>query len=389
MIKRLFAILLALAMLASLCSFPALAAEEADPALDAGPTLHKIHVTVYRIESDDSWSAGLGGSAYASATDEEPGKTVTVSVFPDPGYRVKWVKVGDGIVSGTDIKDDMYFYMPDYDAFVDVFFERVYDVIVTPYVIDPVTNTFTAYAGGMVSASVASAAKGDAVQVSAYPDAGYRLNRIEYGNGMVTGTDITDVKQFSMPDYTTFVDAFFELIPTYNLTVNVTPAGAGKVMCTCDPTIWTQTIDVGVVEGAYELTARAEDGWTFSYWELGGSLLTSNTTFTFLMNGEISATAVFKKAVAPTVSIASDAKTAKVAGDFANIYARIAFVLDSNGESGLYVTQGWINDDGTIIIPTFDVPGLTVKGVNVTLVGTISDISASTPKVLDMDYKFF
>ena len=67
----------------------------------------------------------------------------------------------------------------------------------------------------------------------------------------------------------------------------------------------------------------------------------------------------------------------------------MALVLDNNGESGLYVTQCWINTDGTIVIPAFDVPGLTVTGVSIALVKTIADIISPMPDVVAMGYKYF
>ena len=51
----------------------------------------------------------------------------------------------------------------------------------------------------------------------------------------------------------------------------------------------------------------------------------------------------------------------------------MALILDNGGVTGLYVTQAWINENGTIIVPEFMVPGLTVKGVNVALVPTLDD----------------
>ena len=62
-------------------------------------------------------------------------------------------------------------------------------------------------------------------------------------------------------------------------------------------------------------------------------------------------------------------------------------MIDMDGVSGLYVTQGVINNDGTIIIPVFRVPGLTVTGVNVALVSSLADITSPTPEVTVMGYK--
>ena len=64
------------------------------------------------------------------------------------------------------------------------------------------------------------------------------------------------------------------------------------------------------------------------------------------------------------------------------LYARVAFVIEkADGETGLYVTQVGIievgdGSYGSIELPAFNVPGLTVKGINVSLVDDVADISA-------------
>ena len=88
-----------------------------------------------------------------------------------------------------------------------------------------------------------------------------------------------------------------------------------------------------------------------------------------------------------SVTITADGKSANVMGDRTGLFARVALVLDNNGVSGLYVTQATINSDGTIVIPTFMVPGLTVTGINVALVPSLDDIISSTPTVQAMDFK--
>ena len=89
----------------------------------------------------------------------------------------------------------------------------------------------------------------------------------------------------------------------------------------------------------------------------------------------------------PSVTISADCKTAAVYGDASGLYARIALVIDNSGASGLFVTQGTINTDGTIIVPSLMVPGLTVTAVNIALVPTLDDISSPSPSVKAMDFR--
>ena len=86
------------------------------------------------------------------------------------------------------------------------------------------------------------------------------------------------------------------------------------------------------------------------------------------------------------VRLSADAATAQ-AENFAGLYARVAIVIDINGVSGLFVVQPTINDDGTIVIPSITMPGLTVKGVSVALVPTLADIQKSMPEVKASDMR--
>ena len=89
------------------------------------------------------------------------------------------------------------------------------------------------------------------------------------------------------------------------------------------------------------------------------------------------------------ISIAGDGRTAQVSGDYQGLYVRAALVLDYKGESGLYITQCAVSSDGTIQIPRFDVPGISVTGISVALVPTLADISSADPVVCGMDVIYF
>ena len=92
------------------------------------------------------------------------------------------------------------------------------------------------------------------------------------------------------------------------------------------------------------------------------------------------------------VALVEDGKYATVTGDFSELYARVALVVDNAGTSGLYLTQVPINDEGengTIVVPAFQIPGLKVVGVNVSLVASLDEITSPQPKPLATDSHFF
>ena len=79
-----------------------------------------------------------------------------------------------------------------------------------------------------------------------------------------------------------------------------------------------------------------------------------------------------------SLTFSEDGSYAKLNAAVQGLYARVALVLETNGESGLYITQAAIGGDGVILIPEMHVPGLTVTGVNVALVTSPEDITSPT-----------
>lgn len=158
------------------------------------------------------------------------------------------------------------------------------------------------------------------------------------------------------------------------------------------------TIPAGLdqeISGSYKagetvsLIARPMPGYRFSGWvsSAGGEFedaSSSGTTFTMPAN-DVTVTARFEPLTPPeppVVTISEDGRTASVTGDFTGLYARAAIVIENGSRSGLYVTQVVINPDGSVVIPVFEVPGLTVKGVNIALVRTLEDITSPKPDVV-------
>ena len=88
-----------------------------------------------------------------------------------------------------------------------------------------------------------------------------------------------------------------------------------------------------------------------------------------------------------SVRISEDGRTASFTGDTLELYVRAALVLEGAGGSGLYVTQVPIGPDGTAELPALQVPGISVRGINVALVRSLEQITSPVPEIVLMDYR--
>ena len=93
----------------------------------------------------------------------------------------------------------------------------------------------------------------------------------------------------------------------------------------------------------------------------------------------------YEAADPPVVEISDDGSFALVTGDYDGLFVRVVFVIMRDGERGLLPVQGEISEDGVITIPEMNEPGVTVRGVNVYLVGGPEDIAAADPAVIAGD----
>ena len=71
------------------------------------------------------------------------------------------------------------------------------------------------------------------------------------------------------------------------------------------------------------------------------------------------------------------------------LYVRVAETVEINGQTGLYVSQGIVEENGSVMIPLKDEPGVKITGISVALVPTIEDISSPTPNVVDAKAMLF
>ena len=148
-------------------------------------------------------SCGPGGTALVSAAAAESGDTVTVSVYPETGYAVDTVTYTAGGITRT--AADLSFVMPDADVAVSVTFKPL----------APAADRVTAAEseGGRIELSDTSAAPGDYVTVTVYPDAGFTCASLsvvdEQGQTVPTLSPEPGVFSFIMPAAAVTVSAVF------------------------------------------------------------------------------------------------------------------------------------------------------------------------------------
>ena len=140
-----------------------------------------------------------GGTASASSAKAVVGTEIRLTAKPDEGYRFKeWQVVSPTGLVITNNK----FTMPDSDVEVKAIFEKDAPPAPTEF-----TVTVTSGGNGTASASLAKAAAGTEITLSATPDKGYHLK--EWQVESPTGLVITNNK-FTMPDSNVEVKAIFE-----------------------------------------------------------------------------------------------------------------------------------------------------------------------------------
>jgi len=150
------------------------------------------------------------GTVTADKETAEAGETVTLTVTPAEGYRLKSLTANGDAVTGTT------FTMPDADVKVVAEFELI---PVTLYAI-----TCEVVGSGTVTADKETAEAGETVTLAVTPAEGYRLKSLTANGDAVTGTS------FTMPDADVKVVAEFELIPVYAISVTPTRLDFGTLI---------------------------------------------------------------------------------------------------------------------------------------------------------------
>lgn len=410
MMKKMLCVLMALLMLGSAAALasgeepvdavieePVDAAVE-EPAADGGPTLFNVHLEIYMIDTDGKLVPNAGGTATVSTTAAEPGELVTVTASAGPNCVLESVDYGNGAVIGTDITGEMCFYMPEYTTFVAVWFRELPSHAL-------VVDT-EPYGAGQVMSSRNPDFWVSVIDLAHVPEGAVTLEARAYDDYRFVGwADKAGTVISAQNPYTLVtkgdveLKAVFEEKPEYSFTDGAgstwTKGGGEELYLTVERRIYNSEayllFQEALINGVsmqmgtdYDYTTGVEVVLYPSFLEkLAPGTYTVKAVFA---NGECETTITVKDKVG--LSIAGDCKTAKVTGDFAGLYARVALVIKNGETSGLYVTQATINDDGTIVVPTFFIPGLTVVGVNIALVPALADISSSTPNTMAVAFKY-
>ncbi len=187
------------------------------------------------------------------------------------------------------------------------------------------TVNVTAGAGGSASASQAETLSGSTVILTATPDQGYRLK--EWSCSDVTVTN----NSFTMPAKDITVNAVFEKIPTYSVTV--TTDGNG-----------TASASVSSAEEGTKVTLSAvpAQGYIFKAWESSDVTVTDNS-FTMPAK-DVTVKAVFESSLVPATGITiSDSELTLKIGDEATLTATV-FPMNANDR-----TVSWSSADSTVV----------------------------------------
>ncbi len=149
----------------------------------------------YKIEVDDTIEHG---QIIPSKSESTKGKSITIEVLPEEGYRLK-----EGSLSGSNTNvEDCSFIMPGNNVMLFAEFEQVFNITVDDNI-----------SGGTITISSDQATEGETITATATPEQGYRLkdNIITFGN---FEKPINNNSQASFDVYfDIMVSAVFELIP--------------------------------------------------------------------------------------------------------------------------------------------------------------------------------
>ncbi len=272
-----------------------------------------------------------------------PGETVTLTVTPDEGYKLKSLNVKAGETT-IDITADYTFAMPAGDVTVTAEFEEIYSI----YITGDIEN-------GTVIADKATAAPGETVTLTVTPYEGYELEKLYITAGW-DDIEVTD-NTFTMPAATVDIRVYFRKI--YN--INIINSDGGTVLA---------NKFIADENDSVTLTAIPDSGYDFVRWE-SDDVVIDNDSFT-MPAYDVDIKAVF--AVPYTITVAAD-ENGIASADMTTAYVDDVITLSAKPNSG-YNFIGWESDDVTVEGNTFTMPAknVSVKAIfePVTLVSSVA-----------------
>ena len=203
------------------------------------------------------------GTASASPAKAVAGEEITLTATPDGGYHFKEWQVISG---GVTIKDDK-FTMPEGNVEVKAIFEEDAPPVPTEFTITVKTD-----GNGTASASLAKAAAGTEITLTATPKEGYHFKEWEVMSGGVTIKD----NKFIMPSANVEVKAIFEKdAPPASTEFIVTFDGNGGTPSVGSMTTTNQKLTS--LPSASRSGSYSFDGWYTE--KSGGTKITTDTVF--------------------------------------------------------------------------------------------------------------
>lgn len=246
-------------------------------------------------------AATENGTATVDKAEAAEGETVTITIAPASGYRLKTIVAGGQIL--TRVNDTTYtFVMPAEDVEVKVEFEAI---PATAYKV-----TVAEAENGTVTVDKAEAAEGETVTITVAPASGYQVKAVTAGEEAITKVNDTTYT-FTMPAKNVEVKAEFEAVVAAEYNVTVAKATNGAVTVDKEKAAEKETVTITVTPDTDYLVCSVYAGDTFA-------TKVDNTTYTFTMpakNVEVKAT--FIKA-SKGINIDSSIKNGKVTVDNAN-----------------------------------------------------------------------
>lgn len=221
-----------------------------------------VIVPTYHIQTaiDPAGSGTASGAGYY-----KQGVSVTLTALPWTGYKfVAWRENGSNISTST-----AYTFTASANRTITAVFAAVYTVTTA---IDP--------AGSGTSTGAGSYDAGATVTLTATPSTGYKFVAWNENGSQISA----DANYTFTINGNRLLTAMFEVVPQYTVTTAIEPTGYGTATGA-----GTYTDGTSVT-----LVATAASGYQFVAWQINGTNVSTDASYTFVVSADVTVTAVFK-----------------------------------------------------------------------------------------------